>query len=372
MYNMSAIKANILLKNPFFGAILLNMKVVETDEIPVAATDGKHLFINYDGVKRLESYLGKDAIFSVVTHELAHVALRHVCDEVFTSRIKEKRMIFATEYAANNLVYMSGYPTAEQGMIFSTNYLNDSTLGIYNKLEDEQEENDSGGEQLDTHDKWGTQKKQEIEHIVKQAAVIAKQTYGNLPVGIQRLIDEILEPTLPWDALIRSWVKSSLWGGESRRDYKRFSKRHMHRDLYLPSRNPSAQEIVVAIDASGSIDNDDLKEVLSEVNGVANGNRVILYSFDVDAYYLGEYNGSIPAIQGGGGTSLEDLLSKVAKEHSTAAALIIFTDGYVDLNVVPKYADVIPDTLFVLTKRTSVSPETVYSATGCRAVKIKR
>lgn len=74
-------RAQLILRQPFYGALALRLIIVETYDLPTMATDQKHLFYNPNflhkecpSCKRLHT---QEEILGVVAHEVEHCAKKH-------------------------------------------------------------------------------------------------------------------------------------------------------------------------------------------------------------------------------------------------------------------------------------------------------
>lgn len=111
--------------------------------------------------------------------------------------------------------------------------------------------------------------------------------------------------------------------------------------IYLPSLTKEKIDIVIGVDTSGSIGEEELTKFLSEMVAIARiyrdrvSMRVLFHDTEVQADYEIK-NGNIAKIlamkiKGGGGTSHKYLFDKVKKEIRNCKCLISFTDGFSDI-----------------------------------------
>ena len=70
---ISKARAKLVLNEPFFGALILKMDVVETERISTAATDGRHIFWN----RKFIDSMTLNQCKGLLAHEVMHVALKH-------------------------------------------------------------------------------------------------------------------------------------------------------------------------------------------------------------------------------------------------------------------------------------------------------
>ena len=120
----------------------------------------------------------------------------------------------------------------------------------------------------------------------------------------------------------------------------RVNRRFIGRGLYLETLEGESVQVYVAVDTSGSIDNEQLRMFLSEVRGILNSYphlKCELYYADADAYgpYDLDSNRTLPPPQGGGGTAFVPFFSKVEENWDglTTGVCVYLTDGYGDFPV---------------------------------------
>ena len=163
-------------------------------------------------------------------------------------------------------------------------------------------------------------------------AAVAARMQGKLPASMVRVIDELLEPQLPWYEVLAQYIQSHY-----RNDYRFIppNRRFLHTGIYLPSVFGEHLELVVAVDTSGSISDVMLRTFFSELSGIMSAivsYRIELLGCDaaVGTHRTFESPDSIDttALSGGGGTDFRPVFQKVTDEGWTPAALLYLTDGY--------------------------------------------
>ncbi len=177
--------------------------------------------------------------------------------------------------------------------------------------------------------------------LVRKVATTMKNR-GTIPSELQLLIDECLrEPTLPYYQIIRRFFKASR-KSKFKRSAKKMNKKRLY-CFYLPKDLPQILpypgkirdrtfNIVILIDTSGSMDNEDLLEALSSSKNLLENDRHIKVTIiECDAKIENEYeikkiSDIKPKFKGGGGTTLFPGLER-AKQLNPDTVLA-FTDGY--------------------------------------------
>lgn len=166
-----------------------------------------------------------------------------------------------------------------------------------------------------------------IQQKVAAAANVARMA-GNLPGSLERLINDILDPKVPWSHLLRDYMTRVT------KDDEQWNRRNRRfQNVYLPARHSEKMgEIVLIGDTSGSIGNDELCKYMAEAAAIAEDvhpERIrILWA---DTRVAGEQvfeEGEIiePKPCGGGGTDMR-VPCKHAEQYQPEC-VVLFTDGY--------------------------------------------
>jgi len=381
----------LLLKAPFFGNLASRLKLENADEwCPTAATDGRKLYYNTEFLKKMPQ---KQLEF-LVGHEVLHL----VYDHMGRNGDRDRRLFnIAADYCVNQDLLDQRIGEKIPVGLFDTKYRGWSAEEVYDDLfknakkisiddlekmlldEHLDGEGDSDGDGDDekeggsgSGDKDGKGKgagrprlteaeKKEIRDEIKEAVMAAAQTCknaGDIPAGVRRLIKDLTEPQLNWRELLQQQIQSTI-----RADYSwaRPSRKGWDMDAILPGNDLEKEiDICVAIDASGSMSDEMLHDILSEVKGIMesyNSFKLHLWSFDTEVYnatvFTQENLDDIMDWEvGGGGGTLFECNWEFMLEHDIAPKkFVMFTDGYPgngwgDEN----YAD----TLFIIHGTTSI------------------
>ena len=96
-------------------------------------------------------------------------------------------------------------------------------------------------------------------------------------------------------------------------------------------RKPS---VLVGVDTSGSVSNNELLDFFSEINHLwKSGVKVTIAEIDTRINRIYEYKGHFDGeINGRGGTSFEELWAYKDEHKKDFSTLVMFTDGFVDIN----------------------------------------
>ena len=74
MFDVEKIKRKTLLKYPFFGSLVAGCRIIQTEKMPTACTDGKNIFVNPNFMEMLDE-AGQEF---VLAHEILHIASDHI------------------------------------------------------------------------------------------------------------------------------------------------------------------------------------------------------------------------------------------------------------------------------------------------------
>lgn len=376
----------LLLKAPFFGNLATRLEIVNADAwCPTAATDGRKLyynseFINDMPIKQVEFLIGHEVLHCVYDHmnrrgerdpRLWNIADDYcVNQDLLDQNIGEKipEGLFDTKYRGWSAeeVYDDLYKNADK---INIDELLEQLLDDHLDGDETEEGNGSGNKGQSGDDGKDTsssrpqltdEEKKQIRDEIKQAVISAAQTTGvdKLPSGVKRLIKDLTSPQLNWRELLQQQIQSTLKADYS---WMRPSRRGWHIDAILPGNDLDKEiDICVAIDASGSMGDDQLRDILGEIKGIMesyNSFVLHLWTFDTEVYNLKTFTSeNIDEImeyelQGGGGTAFDVNWTFMKDNQIEPKKFVMFTDGYAwDSWGDPDYCD----TLFVIHGSTTI------------------
>ena len=153
---------------------------------------------------------------------------------------------------------------------------------------------------------------------------------GKLGGSLARLIDHLLQPQLPWRMLLARYLTAS-----ARDDYSYMRPSRREGEAIFPSLRSSQLDVVVAIDTSGSIKQNEIEEFLSEINALKAQirARIILLPCDAEIAegapwtYEPWDEVKFPEIKGGGGTNFLPVFDWIGKNCLSPELLVYFTDA---------------------------------------------
>jgi predicted metal-dependent peptidase len=348
---------SMLIKNEFFGIIALKLKRKITDTVPTAAVDGRTMFFNPAFVKNITQ---QELVF-LVAHEVYHCVFQH-----FIRRDKRNPVLWnmAGDYVINFLLKRDGIGKLIEGGCYDAKYAGMTTEQIYEKLFQEAggsgqqkgkgqkgqgsngEPDTSGmGDTIDVHieptdengDPVSEAEAQKIGDELRSVVIQAAKAAGNVPGEIKRMVDSLLKPKIKWRDLIEATIASKQKYDTSFRNPHRRSWSNVD-DIIFPGDVTENMEIniSIALDNSGSIGNDTLRKMLSEVKGIAEtfNYKMNVWCFDTrisgheiyetdDGKDVADY-----VFTGGGGTDISSNFKYMKNKDIDSDMLIVFTDMY--------------------------------------------
>ena len=356
-------KAKIsLMRNPKFAlwsGILMVGKTRVSDDIPTACTNGRDEIYG----RKFVAELKEPELNFVVLHENLHKAFRHLttwrklhdenhalangaCDYVINLKLKD---LDPTE----SIIAMPRYKDGEmKGMpmgLIDEKYRGLNAKQVFDLLKDEQEKNGSGGAGgFDEHDWDGAKEmtepeKRELEREIDQAirqGVMAHQKIAGTGAGeLDRDLLELLEPKVDWREMLREFVKSTCHAKDTS-SWRRVNRRFLSTGVYMPSLiGEKVGHLVIAVDTSGSVGQEELSGFLTEVKGIAEEvkpSQVDLIYWDSRVAAHEEYTESMVGDivsstkpRGGGGTSPSCVSEYLKEKAIEPECVIVLTDGYV-------------------------------------------
>lgn len=161
------------------------------------------------------------------------------------------------------------------------------------------------------------------------AARLAGQQRGEQSAGMARELEQVLGHRLDW--------RTRLWRYLVRTpsDFSGFDRRFIHQGLYLDALESDSLTVYLAVDTSGSVDDESLAQFLGEVRGVKHAyNFIDIALYFIDADLTGPFpvddSLNLPAPVGGGGTDFRPFFDEVAERAGPfdQALIVYLTDGY--------------------------------------------
>lgn len=374
-------RGEMLSNMPFIGSVAMNLTIVPTRDrrLETAACDGRNIFFDIDFLSRLK----KDEITFVLAHEVWHAVMSHML------RLESRDMKlfnYAADMEVNEILRQENYHVLKNAVTAKSFKFEDGLsaeeyyellLKDADKIPNSSNPNNGsssssssssgnptdGDGQFDKHlyegqnafsddvegevdDKYGKVEydddyqpavsKEAVaaiqEAVVSAAQRLEAQGRGLVPAYVQRILEKILEPVIPWQEVLSQFVTRQI-GSDA--NWNKPHRRFVSRGLYLPTHESNCLNIAVGIDTSGSTASD-MEQFIGELNGILSTvDEYELHLVECDTQ-VGKYEVHTPMnpinfeayqVTGGGGTIINPIFEKLHEEDVDISCAVIFTDG---------------------------------------------
>jgi len=347
---LSAARVMLAMKYPYLAVATLRLPFRELPEhhaCKTMATDGYHIWYRSEWVAQLDD----EAMIGVIAHEVLHVVFGHA-----DRRMDRNPEIWniAADHAINLLLSQQSQKIPVGGCCDFV-FRNLAAEEIYDRLTtgskalsssaairmaessgaiDLLKSNDpivAGIGDSDAPDQEG---RRQLRHELVNA--MKSEFHGHMPGSLVEELDRSTSSHLDWGKIFSRFLFEQV-----RSDWSMypFSRKHLHRGLYLPSASiHSVGHVVFAIDTSGSMSTKDLAIAFSEVRRLREmfPSRLTVIQCDASIQEVSEYGewdgADVPeriVVKGRGGTDFKPVFVWL-REHGEgpiAPILVFVTDG---------------------------------------------
>jgi predicted metal-dependent peptidase len=362
--SLSKTSKELMLKEPYYGFFLIMLnKLWDSKRVPTAGVSKNG--INYQLAINPEFWesLSEEHRLGLLKHELLHIAFGHLTTFF---KFTDKRLAnVAMDMEINQYIDKEYLP---EGGIDIDNYTDiqlDRKAGAryyYDKLKQLQDEKDKNGTSGDSdmdkllediangntpdHSTWeefedlteAEQKliEKQLQKVLSDAKEQTVKKRGTVPGEIEGviLVEEIVPPKFDWRGFIRRFT------GVSTKVYTKKIRRKENRRF---SDNPGLkvkmrQHMLLAIDTSGSVSDDELREFMSEIYHIYKcGVDITIIQCDTSIRSIEPYTGQFEMkAYGRGGTEFDPVLEYFNENLRKYTSLVYFTDGECYTSVRPK------------------------------------
>ena len=340
---ISQAKAKLLVDYPYFGTLASKLELILNDDIQAFRGDGKKLeysgdFLESASVGELEFILANGAMHQSLAHENRKNGRSGWLWQM------------ATDMAINDMLVENGldkpneaqYRVRFKGMYAEEIYA-ELKSDILREDDDLEYEADDAGDVQNNSEKSKEktekqQTKEEIQEEILQEQLLAEESIsllasefkkGEAPSYIDRFFKLDFFSNIDW----RDELKAAL-DRYFRDDYLLIppNKKFLSQGIYLPSTTSQTFRLVIAIDSSGSVDEELLSQFLSEVNFLMS----LVSHYQIELLVCDEkihshktfYSGDTLDIdiKGGSATDFRPVFEFVESEFDDVKLLLYFTD----------------------------------------------
>jgi len=362
--SLSKTSKELMLKEPYYGFFLIMLnKLWDGKKVPTAGVSKNG--INYQLAINPEFWesLSENHRLGLLKHELLHIAFGHLT--TFFKFTNKRLANVAMDMEINQYIDKEYLP---EGGIDIDNYTDiqlDRKAGAryyYDKLNQLQDEKDKTGTSGDSdmdkllediengnipdHSTWeefedlteAEQKliEKQLQKILSDAKEQTIKKRGNVPGEIEGVIivEEIVPPKFDWRGFIRRFTGVST---------KVFTKKIRRKENRRFSDNPGLkikmkQHMLLAIDTSGSVSDDELREFMNEIHHIYKaGVEITIIQCDTSIRSIEQYKGKNEInVNGRGGTEFDPVLEYYNANLKKYTSLVYFTDGECTVDVKPR------------------------------------
>lgn len=338
-----------LMKHPHFvaysGVLMVgSVKVKDADECPTAYTNGRDVVYGRDFLAKLND----SDLRGLILHENKHKMYRHLATWQHLHKINPQKANKACDYVINLEIVdegqrTNGFVSVPKGGLVDEQYRGMNAQEVFHKLSDDDDDGGGSGG-LDEHG-WeeaqdmtaeeADKLSKEIDQAIRQGAILAGKVKGTL----DRCFSDLLSAKVDWKEALREFV-SSVCNGKDESTWRKPNRRWLQHDIYMPSTiSETMGRVVVAIDTSGSIDDQAVNRFLSEVVAIMDNVNpemvdLIYWGSNVvghEVYGMGDADKMKVSTKpvGGGGTSPSCITAYLKDKNIVPECAIVLTDGYV-------------------------------------------
>jgi predicted metal-dependent peptidase len=363
---LSAARTRLILDRPFLGALVLRlpMQATRPERCKTIGTDVRALYYNPEYVRNLSL----EQTQFVLAHEALHCALSHFARR--QHRVKH-RWDIACDLAINPLLIREGLKPPP-GVLLRSGFEDMMAEEIYPYIDDDMEDETHDDHFYDEEDRAGgsagaqpqdpdqeqdggsgqggagedgqssgdsprplteTEQEQLAVQWRQRLAGAAQQAMqaGKLGANMARLVEHLLQPQLPWRMLLARYMTAVARDDYS---YQRPSRREGA--AILPALKSAQIDVMVVLDTSGSINDTEMREFVSEIDAIKGQMRARLTLHACDAV-LCEHGPwvfepweefTLPDnVYGRGGTRFSPPFEWLQREGRKPDLLVYFTDA---------------------------------------------
>ena len=327
---LSKVKIRLMMDRAsiFYATILFSLKTIFKDDLPTAATDGIHLYINPTWFLSLTV----NQRLGLVVHEVLHVALNHMTRK---GTRDHQSFNIAGDHVINLALLKAGYELPPGG-VHNKKYENMNTEQVYAAVHKEPAPPDFQGDIIYCPDDQTKAVSSQVTNIIMRAAVATKASggIGNLPAEIGIALEKAINPKLPWNQILANYL--SEFNAD---DYtmRRLNRKYFP-EFYMPTLYSEAIcDLAIAVDTSGSVSSREFSYFIHEIDQIRKTmkpKKMSIIDFDTKIKKVHDIDDTVNILtdikfSGRGGTDILPLMSWAAKNKPEV--LLIFSDGEFDL-----------------------------------------
>ena len=364
--NIRKARVKLVLVLPFYASIVFKRTIELRDDVPTAYCTAAGNIVC--GTRFVSKLTVAQTVF-LLAHEAMHYALMH---HIRRGWRKPRPANIAMDKVINDIFVASkcGDPIPEG--VFQAGAREFAWEQLYDEQGDGGDDADgpyvpgNGNDDL-SPEGIGDVDEEQIADIRRELidARTAAKKQGNMPAGLEKLVEGIVNPKTPWYQLTERFMLQLIKAGVS---WKRPNKKYMAQDdeIYLPSydKEPRMGTLVIQSDESGSIDVVTTTHWNGHINALIEAckpERVIVLHTDTVVAKVEEFEADdLPIVfktYAGGGTDMTAGFRWCENNAVTPDVFVCLTDGYTPFGEPQDYP-----VLWLITSEDVVAPhgETIF------------
>lgn len=356
-------KARLMLEHPYFGTVASSLTLEKNNDILTFTSDGVKMRYNSEyldklSIEEVEFVMANGAMHSVLKHhERLNGRTRwlwQTATDYVVNAMLVKNGMQLPEYAYFEQKFVGMYveevyemlraemmDNTDHSMEQETEQITDSDdTGVDNlhmqkehtpdiNAEETEEEQNAEDKEEESTSSQSDEKQEEMKEQFEQIFQKHKRQ-GNLPQNMHLVVPEYFSHKVDWREFLYGYIATHA---KSTYSFSPPNMKYLYRGICLPSLSSDLLRIVVAIDTSGSVDEELLSTFMGEVSSVMQ--QYPNYEIDLitaDAK-IQTHRVFLPGesldyeVSGGGGTDFRPVFDYIDKHIDYPTLLIYFTDG---------------------------------------------
>ena len=356
-------KAKLMLEHPYFGTVASSLPLEKNNEILTFTSDGLKMRYNSEYLDKISL----EEVEFVMANGAMHSVLKH--HERLGGRTKWLWQT-ATDYVVNAMLVKNGLQLPEyayfeekfDGMYVEEVYemlraemmensdhsmeqeneqITDSDeTGVENlhmqkehtpdmNAEETQEEENAEDKEEELNSPENKEEQEEMKERLEQIFQKLKRQ-GNLPKDLEIVVPEYFSHKVDWREFLYGYIATHA---KTSYTFTPPNMKFLYRGIYLPSMSSDLLRVIVAIDTSGSVDEELLSTFLGEVSSMMQqypNYEIDIITADAKVQSFKTFLPGEPLeyeISGGGGTDFRPVFEYIDRHIDYPTLLIYFTDG---------------------------------------------
>ncbi len=346
---ISQAKAKLLVDYPYFGTLASRLELVKNDNIGAFLSDGLRLEYNDEyladlEISELEFALSNGAMHTVLSHQnrknsrygwLWQLATDYAINAMLVENGLDKPFGVNHDPRFDGLYAEEIYEILKDEIKneeFSDDESDETGFNEENKRQNNKQNNPQSDDKKDEN-----APKMEVENVldeelfsqINEKLLQDEKSRGDLPLGMDRFFEIELTCKLDWREELAHAIDRFY-----RDDYRVLppSKKLLYLGTYLPSLTSNRFKLTIAIDSSGSVDEELLGSFMSEIRSIMLS--ISNYEIDIivadaavqshETFYEGDELSY--SLKGGGGTDFRPVFEYIDLHLYDISLLLYFTD----------------------------------------------